>query len=194
MNGIIFQHDGSSGYSGSWTTITAARSFDQLFISPPPTATHRVWYSGGATAALVIGEKLTGGTSSATAYLAGRVIENNVAAGSADAGWLWLRNIDGTFQAETLTGTSTGTVAIYQEPLPILSPAAPKACLITVEVADIRFTMDGTLAGTTAASTMGSIMSSGQSYVIRGLLNIKRFSAINAVNASGAIMKYHMLY
>ena len=192
---IVFAHDGSAGYTGSWSTITAARSFDTLFISPPPTATHRIRYSGGATAALVMNETLTGGTSAATCILVARVIENNVAAGSSDAGWLWVRAVSGIFVAETLTGgTSTGTVVIYQAPQTIISSAAPKACLITVETADIRFTEDGTLAGTTAASGMGHLMVVGQSYVVRGAYNIKNFSAINAVNASGSVLKYSLLY
>jgi hypothetical protein len=127
--------------------------------------------------------------------LVARVIENNVSAGSSDAGWLWLRAISGTFVAETLTGgTSTGTVVIYQAPLPIVSTAVPKACLITVETDSIRFTTDGTLAGTTAASGMGHLMTAGQSYVIRGAFNINAFSAINAVNGNGAVMKYQLFY
>lgn len=192
---IVFAHDGATGYSGSWSVITSARSFNTLFISPPPAATHRIRYSGGATAALAINETLTGGTSAATCVLVAMVVENGVAAGSSDAGWLWVRAVSGIFVAETLTGgTSTGTVVIYQAPQTILSVSAPKTLLITIEVADIRFTQDGTLAGTTAASAMGSIMTNGQSYVVRGAYNIQKFSAINAVNASGAVMKYHLLY
>jgi hypothetical protein len=195
MNGVIFAHDGDAGYSGSWSTLTTARSFAEQFISAPPTATHRMRYSGGAVGALTVGETLTGGTSSATCVLVARAIENGVAAGSADAGWLWVKDVAGTFVAETLTGqTSSGTVVIYQAPLPIVSYAAPKACLITVETADVRFMLSGVLAGTTALSAMGHLMVNGQSYVIRGAHNIKNFSAINAVNASGSIIKYTLFY
>lgn len=192
---LIFSYDGDAGYSGGWSTITSARSFDSNLLSAPANATHRIRYDGGATAGLVIGETLEGGTSSATCVLVAVAIENNVAAGSADAGWLWVNNVSGTFQAETLTGSvSTGTVDIYQDLLPIVSYSPPKACLLTVETADIRFCLDGTLAGTTALSSMGHIMSSGQSYAIKGLVNIKKFSAINAVNGSGSVIKYTLFY
>jgi hypothetical protein len=191
---IVFAHDGTVGYTGSMSVITSARSFDGLFFSPPPLATHRVRYSGGANAALVIGELLTGGTSNNTCVLVGRVIENGVAAGSSDAGWLWLRSLSGPLQAETLTGISTGTVVIYRNPLQILSLATPKTLLLTIEDADVRFSMDGELAGTTAASAHGSLMTNGQSYVVRGSANIRQFSVINAVNANGAVVKYHLFY
>jgi len=195
MNGVVFAHDGDAGYSGSWSAITSARSFAEQFISAPSTATHRIRYTGGAVSGLTVGETLKGGTSSATCVLVARAIENGVAAGSADAGWLWVKDIVGTFVAETLTGqTSTGTVVIYQDVLPIVSYASPKACLITVETADVRFTLSGVLAGTTALSAMGHLMVTGQSYVIRGAHNIKNFKAINAVNASGSVIKYTLFY
>lgn len=64
-----------------------------------------------------------------------------------------------------------------------------KAALITVEVAAIRFTLDGTTPVVTATSTgTGHLMNAGDSYVIRGYGNIQRFQCINAVASSGALV------
>jgi hypothetical protein len=64
-----------------------------------------------------------------------------------------------------------------------------KAALITVEVAAIRFTVDGTTPVVTATSTgTGHLMNAGDSYVVRGTGNIQRFLCINAVASSGALV------
>ncbi len=195
MYSVVFAHDGTCFFSGDWLTLTSARSLDSQLFFPPHGVTHKVRYTNGATAGLQIGEVLTGGTSAATAILLGQVIDNNVSAGSADKGWLLLGSISGKFEAETLTGgTSTGTVDIYEAPQPFTAMGLPRTLLITVETADIRFSLDGGLAGTTALSGHGSLMSDKDSYVIRGSENIRKFSAINAVNANGAVIKYHLFY
>jgi predicted tellurium resistance membrane protein TerC len=60
-----------------------------------------------------------------------------------------------------------------------------KAALITVETADIRFTLDSTTPTTTASSAVGHLITSGQNYVVR---------CINAVTASGAVVKATYFY
>ena len=69
-----------------------------------------------------------------------------------------------------------------------------KAALITVETADIRFTMDGTTPTTTATTAVGHLMVSGQSYVVRGWENIRNFRCINAVASSGAVVRASYFY
>ena len=58
---IVFAHDGNCVFEGIWTAITAARGFNASLLSIPKDAGHWVRYTTGATAALSIGEKLTGG-------------------------------------------------------------------------------------------------------------------------------------
>ena len=70
-----------------------------------------------------------------------------------------------------------------------------KAALITVETADIRFTMDGTTPVVTATGGgVGHLMVSGQSYVVRGWENIRNFRCINAVASSGAVVRASYFY
>jgi len=194
---ISFAHDGECGFCGTWSTITAAKSFDVGLIDPARIAklgaTHIARYSTGGTAALLLGDTLTGGSSTSTCKLIYKITENGTA-GSSDSGWLFVNKVSGPFQAETLTGTSTGTVVIYQDLVPLLTSGHAKAALITVEVAAIRFTTSGHLAGTLAASAVGHVMDSGQSYVVRGWNNIKNFSAINNVNANSAVLHYSLYY
>ena len=69
-----------------------------------------------------------------------------------------------------------------------------KAALITVETADIRFTLDGTTPTTTATTAIGHLLTNGNNLMIRGWMNIRNFKCINAVNASGATVKCTFLY
>ena len=58
--------------------------------------------------------------------------------------------------------------------------------LITVETADIRYTIDGTTPTTTATTALGHLASAGTVISIAGHQNIKNFRAINAVASSGS--------
>jgi hypothetical protein len=198
MDGIVFSHDGTSGFGGIWSTITAARSFSGILLDIPPYgATHWIRYTGGATAALKIGEILTGNTSTKTCHLLGRAIENGVAAGNSDAGILIVNQVSGAFLGDTtLTGVSTGTVTINaaQEFISLLAYQQPKAALITVETASINFTLNGSVPTVTAGTNFGLTMTAGQSYVIRGAVNVRKFACINSIAASGAIMKYELFF
>jgi len=84
----------------------------------------------------------------------------------------------------------TSTYFMY----PSTTPLPMKAALITVETADIRFTLDGTAPTTTATTAIGHLMTSGQNYVVRGWENIRNFKCINAVGSSGAVVKATYFY
>lgn len=53
--------------------------------------------------------------------------------------------------------------------------------VITVETADLRWTVDGTTPTTTLVSGLGHLASAGDVLTITGYENIKNFRAINAV-------------
>jgi len=192
---LIFAHDGNTVFEGIWTAITASKSFDTTLLNIPKDATHWGRYTTGATAALSIGETLTGGTSTKTCVLVAQAVEVGTA-GTSDTGIIFVKTVSGTFQAETLTGgTSTGTVAIAQD-LIALNPGHPhpKALLVSVETASLHTTTSGTTPTVTAGTNHGVNMDAGQSRVIRGINNIRNFKAINAVASNGAIMKYELYY
>jgi hypothetical protein len=186
---IITNDIGQTQFSGILKTMTSSKSIDSSLLNVPGRATHWVSYNTGGTAALVNGEKLTGGTSTATCILEKIIVENGTA-GSGDDGIIFIRDIYGTLQAETLTGVSTGTVAISQAPIAIKFWGVPKSLLITVETASINFCMDGTTPTATAGTNLGHTLTSGQSLLIYGIESIKNLKIINSVNASGAIVKY----
>ncbi len=64
-----------------------------------------------------------------------------------------------------------------------------RAALISVETADIRFTIDGTTPTITAGTGAGHLLSSGASFIIYGEKNVANFLCINAVASSGAKVK-----
>lgn len=190
-----FVLNGECGFSGIWSSITASRGFNANLLNIPH-ADYYVRYTGGATAAMRVGEKITGGTSSATMTLVAQAVENG-AAGSSDSGIIFLKLLTGTPAAagETWTGAvSTGTVATAQAPLSLTFRGQPKSALITVETATITFTQDGTIPTASAGTNYGHQMVVGQSYVIQGWNNIRNFRCINTVNANGAVVKYSLFY
>lgn len=64
------------------------------------------------------------------------------------------------------------------------------AALITADVADIRFTLDGTTPVIAATDGgVGHLLLKDQSYIVRGQTNVAAFQAINNVNASGALVR-----
>ena len=190
----IFAHDGEAQFDGVWTTITAAKGFDPVLLDIPKEATHWVRYTTGATAALRLNEVLTGGTSHSTCRLVGKATETGTA-GTNDTGILLVNSVVGAFQAETLTGgVSTGTVAIIQDFIPLITTVQPKAALITVKTAAIQFTLSGVTPTVIAGTNHGHQMDADQSYVIRGYHNIRKFKCINAVNANGAILEYSLFF
>jgi hypothetical protein len=187
--------DGRPVFEGTWTAITAAKGFDTNLLNVPKDATHWVRYTTGGTAALAVGETLTGGTSSATAVLVAQAVEVGTA-GSSDTGILFLKSVSGTFEAETLTGgTSTGTVAIIQAPIAIPHGIVhPKAALIAAESFALNVTISGTTPTVTAGTNHGITIAAANNWRITGINALKQFKCINAVNASGAVCKYILYF
>jgi len=66
--------------------------------------------------------------------------------------------------------------------------------LISVEVADYSFTIDGTTPTTTATSAVGHLLPNASSYEIHGEQNVANFKCINAVGSSGALVKCTYLF
>lgn len=64
-----------------------------------------------------------------------------------------------------------------------------KAALVSVETADVRFTIDGTTPTVTAGTGAGHIIPSDGEYEIKGSANVANFKCINAVASSGAKVK-----
>lgn len=69
-----------------------------------------------------------------------------------------------------------------------------RAAIISVEVADIRFTIDGTTPTVSAGTGAGHLLSSGASFIITGERNVANFLCINAVASSGAVVKCTYLF
>lgn len=70
-----------------------------------------------------------------------------------------------------------------------------KAALISVETGAIRFTLEGTTPVVTATDGgVGHLLNVGDSYVIRGYENISNFKCIQAVTATGGIVRVTYFY
>ena len=198
---IVYPLNGECGFSGRWgniTNITTVTSFDPLLLTIPPTATHYVRYTTGTTAQLVQGETITGGTSTATAVVVGVAVEGGTIGATTQHGIVFMqipKVATPTAAGETWTGNkASGTIVTVQAPMFLKVYSAPVAALITCEVANAAFTMDGTSPTLTAGTSDGHTITSGQSYVVAGFNNIKNFKIINAANANGTVIKYSLFY
>jgi hypothetical protein len=65
-----------------------------------------------------------------------------------------------------------------------------RAAIISVETADVRFTIDGT----TPTVTIGHLLPNGSSFIITGERNVTNFRCMNAVAGSGATVKCTYLF
>jgi hypothetical protein len=100
---------------------------------------------------------------------------------------------DGEPRAHEALGTLTASIG-FTSTYYVYGGLPMKAALLTGEDADIRFCIDGTTPVVTGAGEKGHIMSSGQSYVIRGYEACRNFRMINAVNSNGATAKATYFY
>ncbi len=189
-----FSMEGIAGVSGVWTDITAAKGFDSALLNIPISATHFVRYTTGGTAALLLNELLTGGTSTKTCRLVAQAVEVGTA-GSGDTGVLLLSNVEDGFTAagETLTGTtSTGTAVTIQAPIPLMFHGMPRAVLLTIESADVLMSVGGVLPA--ISQNYGNIVSAGQNRRLMGINNIRTMKVINATADNGAVLKYELYW
>ena len=107
--------------------------------------------------------------------------------------------IDGVAdQYERLSATLTSAVGFTSSKiLPTTGDFAgmqARSALISVETADIRFTIDGTTPTTTALGGAGHLLPFGSSYEISGEQNISNFKCINAVASNGAVLHCTYLF
>lgn len=98
-------------------------------------------------------------------------------------------DVEGDAQAYEKLSTITSSTGFTAAKIQTAGGAQARAALISVETAAVRFTLDGTTPVVTATSNgTGHLLNAGDSYVIRGANNIKRFRAINAVDGNGALI------
>lgn len=101
--------------------------------------------------------------------------------------------------AFTLSGTSASGAVSFDD-LSLKELVAPehrlqvRRAVITCEVADVNFLIDGTQPTTTAGTYQGHLMKVGDVVTLNDIGEIYRFRAINAVASSGAILKVTYSY
>jgi hypothetical protein len=269
MSSQVFAHDGESGFTGTWGTITSAKGFDSKLLDIPIEASHYVRYSSGGTTELVNGHKIWGvvkdqrlsvgdttngspiiagftsnsvyglgryvtgsaGFASTTTFMqiiglatdgttvtvdtnangsntninldqypdaivVGNVVDTGTWGAGTATGILLLKEVRGVFSAGniSITAQNGDAATIAENVLPIIARTPPKAALITAETAAINFTIDGTAPTAAAGTNHGHQMGVGQSYVVRGYHNIKKFQCINSVNGNNAVVKYSLFF
>jgi hypothetical protein len=66
--------------------------------------------------------------------------------------------------------------------------------LITCEDQTVHFTIDGTAPTAIAGTNVGHALAAGDSYVIRGISNLRNFKCIDAVSASAGTVKVTVFF
>jgi hypothetical protein len=194
---LVFSSNGSAGITGTLKGMTAAKGLDTNVLNIPPEATHYFHYYGGVTAYITAGEKITQETSGATAHVVA-IVRDNGATGTSDVeGIMFINSISGTPSAalKTWTGAvSTGVVTSISAPLELRVRGQAKTVLISCETAAVNYTLNGSPPTATAGTNLGHKIAVGEWLSIEDGLNIRGFQAINAVNASGSVLKYTLFY
>lgn len=106
--------------------------------------------------------------------------------------------IDGVAGAFETIGTTTSSIGFTAAKIaPTTGNFAnfkAKAAIISVEGADIRFTIDGTTPTVSSGTGAGHLLVNGASFIIYGEVNVSNFRCINAVASSGAKVKCTYLF
>lgn len=194
---LVFQSNGSAGITGTLKGMTTAKGLNTNVLNIPAEATHYFHYYGGVTAYIIDGEVITQQTSGATAHVVSIVLDNGATGTSDVEGIIFINKISGTPSAavKDWTGaTSTGVVTAISAPLPLRVHGQAKTVLISCEVAAVNYTLNGSPPTATAGTNLGHKIAVGEWLSIEDGMNIRGFQAINAVNASGAVLKYTLFY
>ena len=69
-----------------------------------------------------------------------------------------------------------------------------KTAVVTIEIAAVRITLDGTTPTVLAGTAAGHQLNPGDSYVVRGYEACRNFRAINDVASNGAILHCSYFY
>lgn len=102
--------------------------------------------------------------------------------------------LDGEAKNYESIGTMTASTGFTAAKIVSSTGQPCKAAYITVETADVRITFDGTTPTTTATSAVGHLITYGSNFMVKGWENIAAFRCINAVAASGAVLKVTYLF
>lgn len=177
-------------------TLTSAKGFPADSLLIPAKAEYHIEFSSGGTTEIVEGNKITGATSGATAYVEGVSLYSGTWAGGDAAGILFLKDVSGTFQAENLNVGAGSNLATI--------PGAPRACtyagrkpvaaFIMAKTASVTFTLSGAVPTLAAGTDIGIPLPTNSYYMVEGFDNVKNFQAINTVNASGGVLRTILFY
>lgn len=143
----------------------------------------KVPFTSGGTHEVVVGDLLTGATSSAALRVTAIVLESGTWAGGNAAGWLYGVNQTGVFQAENLNeGANSNVCTIPSDSSKIHHNLQAKNCKVIVEDYALRCTKDGTTPTATAGTAIGDIIQAGQNFMIADINEIRNFKCIDAVS------------
>lgn len=95
----------------------------------------------------------------------------------------------GAFETLTTAAVVGFTAATIAPVAGVHEGKSAVGALISVETNPIRFTLDGTTPSLTAGTGAGHLLAAGGEYEIYGAGNVANFKCINAVAASGAVVK-----
>jgi len=134
---MVFAHDGDCGFTGKWSTITAARGFNSLLLDIPKEATHVLRYTSGGTTQIskdnriygttadltvttgtsVSGSPIVTNIANTTSFQVGRYVCCDTGFASTTAFMCILSKTDTTITLNTNSNSSvTGTITITQYP------------------------------------------------------------------------------
>lgn len=178
--GILVQYSGN--------LIDAATILDKNLAQPP---TDRYIYFTAGVATLLVGKKLTGATSAATAQLKAIVITSGALADGDAAGILFLSGISGTFSSGENLQIGGATKAVAGSAVlscPLNAPAT--SALVAIETNAIKYASSGM----TPTTTIGIPGPAGSFVRLDGWSTVKNFAFLNASSSANSVVTIQVNY
>lgn len=155
-------------------------------------------YTSGGTTVMKKGDKITGATSGAVAWVVGRTIEDGTDGAGTAEGSLMLRAQSGTFTATELlkigADVDVATVTANSVDVGLYKGVKAQMALVITEDQAINWLMDGGDPGQTGGTDRGmpllAVATTADHYlIVRGYENIKRLRVIDRTGSSVATVK-----
>ena len=172
-------------------TATAINAATRLTVG-----NRKVPFTSGGTATPVVGNRLTGETTTtASAKIEAIVLESGTFGAGTAAGWLYLTMDSAVeFVAENLLLAGVDVCSIPIAPIVIPTGLTAIGAMIVCESNDVNFTVDGSNPTAAAGTNQGFKLGTDANIVLRDPTEVIRFKCIDRVSGSAGIVKVGCIF
>ena len=187
---MVFPHSGEAfiylKYSGD--LLDAAQSIPEIVCSPP--SGNFLYFTAG-TANILVNARIIGGTSAATARIAGVIVTAGALADNNGEGIIFVDQISGTWAlGENITVAGPTTIGVCRSVLINHYGQHAKSAVIQAENESARVLWNGHVPTNSAATpaSYGFLLTATGSIELNGWENVRNLKFINAVSTANSVI------